>query len=136
MATDSKKWKVCAVIVAAIFCFNTSGLSSLALAADSPYQTASSDSMSPLSQKTKEISDTLNLMKNDLSSGGDPTTRLDELNHQYQAIYDLDKQILEQLDGVEAELNSLLQEGKIPSQFFDLCGYATRKKEKNYHEST
>jgi len=71
MLKDLSKWKMCSLMVAFIFFFNTTGLAGLAIASNLP-QSESSDSALLLSQKIQEVSTSLKLIKNDINPGNDP----------------------------------------------------------------
>jgi len=69
------------------------------------------------SQKINEVNNNLNLIKNDIYLGEDPTAHLNGLSQQYQEICQLNERVSEKLEIVQTELNGLVEQGKLTSKF-------------------
>jgi transglutaminase-like putative cysteine protease len=113
---DLSKWKMCSLMVAFIFFFNTTGLAGLAIASNLP-QSESSDSALFLGQKIQEVSTSLKLIKNDINSGNNPAAHLDDLSQQYEEIDQLSGLISAELGEVQTEVADLVEQGTLTSEF-------------------
>ena len=116
MLKDLSKWKMCSLMVAFIFFFNTTGLAGLAIASNLP-QSESSDSALLLSQKIQEVSTSLKLIKNDINAGNDLAAHLNDLNQQYEEIDQLSGLISAELGEVQTEVADLVEQGTLTSEF-------------------